>query len=205
MDVLPSTTWRQIFRDIGRVTGISATNLIIKPESKEVQLSWREFGMFDIIASDLHDREQIFVTWARHISPVHNAAINGNVNAIKCWFASGVNIDEPDRNGITPLMIAVRLLHVDCVVELIELGANLNRTNVFGGTALHRVAASTIRNVKTKDVVHILVVSGCNPFIQDHDGRTALEIACIWQSSQWGAQFEEWITQAIEFRDLVKT
>ncbi|MFM6853427.1 MAG: ankyrin repeat domain-containing protein [Sphingopyxis sp.] len=68
-----------------------------------------------------------------------------------------------DRNGLTPMMSAAQIGFVDAVQELLAKGAQVNRTNGRGETALH-VA------VQRRDValVRLLMQSGANADAQDN-------------------------------------
>ena len=72
------------------------------------------------------------------LAPLHKAAFEGDAELVKTWIAQKRNLDvtydEPARSvegnyarsrGVTALMVAARLRHVEVVTLLVEGGANL--------------------------------------------------------------------------------
>ncbi|KAM8857226.1 ankyrin repeat and SOCS box protein 9-like isoform 1-T1 [Synchiropus picturatus] len=69
-------------------------------------------------------------------SPVHDAAFNGRVLALRRLVAQGACVDLSTRERLTPLHAACLQGHAACVKVLLENGANVNLTSVDGHTAL---------------------------------------------------------------------
>lgn len=59
-------------------------------------------------------------------SPLHAAALNGDLELTKTLIASGADVDERDVNGFTPLLLAVQEGHVNLAKILIANGADVN-------------------------------------------------------------------------------
>ena|SRR5271165_7068591 len=79
----------------------------------------------------------------------------------------------------TPLHIAACKGHLDCLNELIMMGANVNLQDKGGGTALHQVFR-TVRWTPQRnriDCVKALIEAGADPKIRDKWGQTALSKA----------------------------
>src|SRR5690348_7668687 len=58
--------------------------------------------------------------------PLHHAATHENLNAIKKWLASGIDVDIRNKQGETPLMYACNNINLDILIELIRCGADPN-------------------------------------------------------------------------------
>jgi ankyrin repeat protein len=69
-------------------------------------------------------------------------AESGDETSLFTWIKDGVDPDEVDAYGYTPLLNAAALGRVNAVYELIRNGANVNKRGPFGFTALH--AASQV-------------------------------------------------------------
>lgn len=80
----------------------------------------------------------------------------------------GANPNVRDRNGTTPLQIAVRLGHVDGVEALINGGAQVDISDSQGETPL--MTAVHQRNV---ELVRTLLEEGADPDVNDNTGRSA--------------------------------
>jgi ankyrin repeat protein len=64
------------------------------------------------------------------------AVLKGDKEAIKGWLAVGVNINEQDSKGWTPLMYAAEGASKDIVSLLLHFGAQVDRSSKDGCTAL---------------------------------------------------------------------
>ncbi|MGI4790438.1 MAG: ankyrin repeat domain-containing protein [Janthinobacterium lividum] len=73
-------------------------------------------------------------------SPLHDAAFSGNQENILVLLRGGVDINERNRYGWTPLMTAVTKDHLDCIRLLLDHGADLHAISDDGMTALHQAA-----------------------------------------------------------------
>ncbi|MEM1053303.1 MAG: ankyrin repeat domain-containing protein [Pseudomonadota bacterium] len=87
---------------------------------------------------------------------------------IRFLLQKGCNPNIRDRNGITPLQIAVRLNHVEGVEALIKGGAQVDIADSQGETPL--MTAVHQRNVP---LVRQLLADGADPDINDNTGRSA--------------------------------
>jgi cytohesin len=72
-------------------------------------------------------------------TPLHDAALGGNPDVIKLLLDHGARIDAQDKDSdATPLMVAASLGRSGAVAILLQSGANANRKDRFGRTALDR-------------------------------------------------------------------
>ncbi|MCP5522015.1 MAG: ankyrin repeat domain-containing protein [Verrucomicrobiales bacterium] len=103
--------------------------------------------------------------------PLHEAAMRGNVAAIRGHIAAGSNLNEPDPvGGSTPLITAAAFGRTDAAKALIQGGAKVNATNKDGSTALHTAAF-----LCHADIVKALLAAGADKEIRNNAGSTALE------------------------------
>ena len=136
---------------------------------------------------------------------LHQAARSGDEAEVRRLVANGVNVDELDENGWTPLLVAgIKLL--------VQLGANkeAKNANVYGETPLHCAAGNG-----HVEAIKLLVQLGANKEARHGRaksyGGTALHCAAgtgtwrrstCWCSSAWtrtrrqGGESCEWIDGA---------
>jgi len=55
-------------------------------------------------------------------------------------FSSGANVDLWDKDGLSPLLVAAREGHDDCVATLVELGAKIQMVDNDERSVLHYAA-----------------------------------------------------------------
>lgn len=87
--------------------------------------------------------------------PIHEAALSGNLKAVKAHIENGADIDTTDRQGHTPLMLASFNGHTAVVKILIENCADINITDNKGLTPLHFAASGNF-----PETVELLLENG---------------------------------------------
>ena len=104
------------------------------------------------------------------------AAEAGDAAAVRKLVACRVDLlvlDKKNENGMTPLMYAAALGHLEIAEALVDAGAGVDLQDSEGGsTALHHAAA-----YNRPAVVRLLMSRAANRTITDYDGMTALERA----------------------------
>lgn len=90
-------------------------------------------------------------------------------------LADKVNLDEPDKQGLTPLVIAAGLGQLSAIKLLLHSGAAANAPATDGETAL--MAASRHGQAP---VMEALVAAGANVNAADKRGNTPLILATVW-------------------------
>ncbi len=67
---------------------------------------------------------------------IHSAAERGKTDSVKRFLKKGININQKDENGATPLMLAVKSNNPELVAYLIEKGADVNAKDKDGYTPI---------------------------------------------------------------------
>jgi len=67
---------------------------------------------------------------------IHDAAANGNIEAVKQHIAAGTDVNAKTGSGWTPLHYAAREGHKEITDLLLTNGADVNAKNDEGGTPL---------------------------------------------------------------------
>ena len=100
-----------------------------------------------------------------------SAAFGGLTDKVRLLLATGVEVDSPDNQGRTSLMVAYRGDR-SAVEVLIQAGADPNGRDETGSTALMAAALSV-----ADDKVQFLIDAGADLNVRDDQGRTALMLA----------------------------
>lgn len=82
---------------------------------------------------------------------------------------SGAAIDAVNKNGLTPLMCALKGWKPSIVQKLLELGADANFTDPDGNSTLHSACAEGSNN---GDKVRVLLEFGANIEARNHSGES---------------------------------
>jgi len=120
-------------------------------------------------------------------TPLLRAARGADLGAIERLVAAGALLDLPQRDGLTPLMVAVgagasstdtrgkfrtALEALETADALLEAGAAIDQTDARGRTALHYAAAAGYTDVALR-----LVERGADLAAADADGATPVDAA----------------------------
>jgi ankyrin repeat protein len=109
---------------------------------------------------------------------IHDAAREGNIEAVKQHIAAGTDVNEKDGNGWSPLHYATHYAyeagnnHEDIAKMLIAKGADVNLQRSSGMAPLHNAA-----NHGLNEVVKLLIEKGANVNSKAELGCTPLMIA----------------------------
>jgi uncharacterized protein len=98
--------------------------------------------------------------------------------AIELLLKAGANIQETDKNGVTPLHYAVRFRSPAAVETLLRHGADANQAcKRSGSTPLHRAVTSTGapstagKRQEAKEIVKLLLKYGADPRLKNKNGK----------------------------------
>lgn len=105
-------------------------------------------------------------------------AATGDAPTIRNLFARPQDVNNQDRDGWTPLLLAAGMGHTAAVQALLEKGANVDVQDADGKSALMRATA-----MGYADIVLILVEAGADVNLKDTDGNTALHHAAYGRSN----------------------
>jgi ankyrin repeat protein len=75
-----------------------------------------------------------FVFWSTaSASPIHDAALAGDVELVEMLIANDADVNARDVHGYTPLLLAIQEGHTDIAKVLIANGADVNARSVSDG------------------------------------------------------------------------
>ncbi|WP_162046290.1 ankyrin repeat domain-containing protein [Vibrio taketomensis] len=101
---------------------------------------------------------------------LHLAVTEDNHQVIAFLVNAGININEQNNDGITPLHIAG---YPDVAELLIQLGANIEIEDSVGNTPLLTYAMEA----EGYSTMKVLLMYGANPTHKNNSGKTALSYA----------------------------
>jgi ankyrin repeat protein len=103
-----------------------------------------------------------------------NCVRNGDSMALRLFIEAGMDVNKPDENGFTPLMIASWYGNADVAKLLIERGANLNAIMDDGRSALQ-----IAKEHQHPNIVEMLSKGGAKDFMQINKQFAVAVINCI--------------------------
>ncbi|XP_043091727.1 caskin-1 isoform X12 [Puntigrus tetrazona] len=106
-------------------------------------------------------------------SPLHHAALNGNVEVISLLLESQAIVDIRDQKGMRPLHYAAWQGKSEPMKLLLKSGSSVNGQSDEGQIPLHLAAQHG-----HYDVSEMLLQHQSNPCIVDNAGKTPLDLAC---------------------------
>ena len=108
-------------------------------------------------------------------SSLFEAAVTGNLEAVKQHIEAGTDLNQIDPNPVgskgSALHAAAAFGYTEVAVALIEGGADVNQKDKEGQTPLHMAALFCYPKI-----AQALLNNGADKTIRDNDGQTALEM-----------------------------
>ncbi|XP_061850795.1 ankyrin repeat domain-containing protein 12 isoform X1 [Colius striatus] len=123
-------------------------------------------------SSSSRQKDKINKRNERGETPLHMAAIRGDVKQVKELISLGANVNVKDFAGWTPLHEACNVGYYDVAKVLIAAGADVNTQGLDDDTPLHDSASSGHRNI-----VKLLLRHGGNPFQANKHGERPVDVA----------------------------
>ena len=105
---------------------------------------------------------------------IHDAAYDGNIEAVKQHLDAGTDVDARDGEGETPLNRAAYEGHKETVELLIAAGADVNAKDRIRCTALHWAAVDG-----NNEIAELLIANAADVNAKGDDGRTPLHVAVV--------------------------
>ncbi len=144
----------------------------------ETSVSTLEFaGDTVTIIEEGGEKEDIYkrTTGESPDSSLFEAAVTGNLEAVKQHIAAGTDLNQRDPNPVgskgSALHAAAAFGYTEVAVALIEGGADVNQKDKEGQTPLHMAALFSYPKI-----AQALLNNGADKTIKDNDGQTALEM-----------------------------
>ena len=144
----------------------------------ETSVSTLEFaGDTVTIIEEGGEKEDIYkrTTGESPDSSLFEAAVTGNLEAVKQHIAAGTDLNQRDPNPVgskgSALHAAAAFGYNEVAVALIEGGADVNQKDKEGQTPLHMAALFCYPKI-----AQALLDNGADKTIKDNDGQTALEM-----------------------------
>jgi len=104
--------------------------------------------------------------------PIHDAAIDGVIARVRSQLDAGVDVNEKNYAGNTPLHLSASFGRTEIVELLIANDADVNAKNKFGNTPLHFTT--------TKEIAELLIANGADVNAKSKFGVTPLHGAASW-------------------------
>ncbi len=107
------------------------------------------------------------------ITPLQLALSSSSPEVIDRILKERPNLDEASHNGETVLHMAIRYQRLPVVIQLVDLGANVNAVDREGNSPIH-VAAQEDRNGQ---MITAIIAGDGNLELRRRDGKTPLRLA----------------------------
>ncbi|KAG8263197.1 hypothetical protein J6590_034882 [Homalodisca vitripennis] len=149
----------------------------VADELLRTPLHWAVGGKFEECVTRLERLKNIDVhDVSRHTTPfsLRDSYMGSEsmINILNILLDHGAEIDCKDKDGMSPLHVALILNLTDGVEVLINRGADLNIQSKAGDTPLHCAAKNF-----NLDTVNMLLKNGANLMLRNNNGETVLHVA----------------------------
>ena len=143
------------------------TPLMISLKNQQINIANILTGNVDLIRKNINQKNKYGDT------ALHFAVKIEDKGIVKNLTEAGAALNTQNKNGWTPLMIAVKYRHTSIMEDLIkDLNFDLNQTTNKKETALHHAA-----NAGNIDATTKLIAAGAEIYTQDENENTPLMIA----------------------------
>ena len=118
------------------------------------------------------------------IAAIEAVTVMGKLKTVEELIAKGADVNARNKDGWTPIMLAIDREVYNAVPVLVANGANVNAENHSGNTALHIVAMKpylapsiVALNLGIFSAVDVLVANGADFDAENKDGKKPLDLA----------------------------
>jgi hypothetical protein len=159
-----------IFEEIKK-DGMGALLKLCNDEELMLKFSRKMGGIPDELKGPLQ-------TLSNQPMTLHEAAKNGDVQAVKDWIAKessggkSIAVDTPDHKGITALGYAVGADRFEVTAHLLSCKANLHAVDAKRNTAVHYAAG-----YGRKQVLEFILAQKADPNKKNSDGQSPMDVA----------------------------
>ena len=101
---------------------------------------------------------------------LHAAVNGGSIQIMKLLVENGASVDIPDCCSKTPLIKALEYVHIDAVMYLLKVGADVNYQDIDGRTPLMYAAKLSY----PLEFLSTLLKAGADPATPNHIGHTVV-------------------------------
>ena len=102
------------------------------------------------------------------------ACKEGNIKQANNLVKAGIDPNQVDKSGRTPLRWAAQICYLEITKLLLKAGANPNQTDIWKNVPLHWAALDDFL-----EIVKLLLKAGADPNQANNDGETPLRFAAL--------------------------
>lgn len=112
-------------------------------------------------------------------TPLHYAAVDGDIQEAKRLLDGGEPPDTPDRQGFTPLHAACQQENIAVAQLLLDAGAAVDPRDSFGNTPLWRAVFAFQGG--QPDLIRLLLAAGADPDAKNNSNRSPRDMALTFE------------------------
>lgn len=139
-------------------------------------------GSEEVVSLLLESGADVSIPDSKGFNPLHRAARGGHAEVVEILLENETSKGRLDLDAatlddrVTALHEAARWGHTEVVETLMKCGADANRQNVSGESALY-CAVIWGRDWGSSDCAEVLLENGADPTLPDASGRTPVDVA----------------------------
>jgi ankyrin repeat protein len=107
-------------------------------------------------------------------SPLHYAALDGDLEVVRGAATAGADVNLQDRNGHTPLHLAAQQGQVEAAAALLASGARVDLEDRHGNQPLWTAVFNSRGDGR---LIQMLLAHGADPSHRNRAGKSPVELA----------------------------